>query len=229
MEKVIQYIEVNKCKPSKYSEYEDVNLMGRWIACQLYNSKNRINIMKCNHVYEKWMLFINKYNTYFTIGEQQWMNMFEKVKEYIDTQHCKPHILSKDDNIKKMGTWIIIQQKNAKKRAQIMMSEEIYIKWMEFIDLYKIHFLTQEENWHKMFEKVKEYINMNKCRPSASSKDNYIKTMRRWINRQQIDCKKRLYVMSSEEIYNKWTEFINLNLEIFQTKEQYFDHILKKK
>jgi hypothetical protein len=92
-----------------------------------------------------------------------------------------------------------------------MKKEEIYKQWTNFIndDKYKEYFLDNDIVWYNTLEKVKKYIDENKKRPSCMSKDKEIKTLGVWISTQQNNYKTKSYIMSSEEIYNQWTDFIN--------------------
>ena len=63
---------------------------------------------------------------------------------------------------------------------------------------------------------------MNNKRPSDSDKNSDIKQLGSWINTQQQNYKNKKQIMSNEEIYNKWTEFINDKkyISYFQSNEE---------
>jgi len=88
-----------------------------------------------------------------------------------------------------------------------MKNEEIYNKWTEFINNYKIY--SNEDSWIESLNQVKKYIDENNKRPSSTDKNTGIKTLGSWISKQQTNYKKKEEIMKNEEIYNKWTEFIN--------------------
>jgi len=83
--------------------------------------------------------------------------------------------------------------------------------WTEFINNneYNKYFITSEEKWTNIFNEVKKYINENNTRPSCHSQNNNIKRLGAWIISQQCKYKTNKEIMKNEEIYNKWTEFIN--------------------
>jgi hypothetical protein len=60
-----------------------------------------------------------------------------------------------------------------------------------------------------MLERVTQYIDTNNKRPTERDKNSNIKKLGGWICHQQRNYKKKKHIMSNEEIYNKWTEFIN--------------------
>ena len=97
-----------------------------------------------------------------------------------------------------------------------MQNEIIRKKWEEFINSkYKIYFLSNEEEWINKLDEVKKYINKYNKTPSTHDKDEDIKQIGIWISKQKtnynIDINKCKEGIKNEEIYNKWTEFINDN------------------
>ena len=60
-----------------------------------------------------------------------------------------------------------------------------------------------------MMERVKQYIDTNNKIPSYSDKDSNIKKLVKWIGTQKKNYKNKEQIMTNQEIYNKWTEFIN--------------------
>jgi hypothetical protein len=112
---------------------------------------------------------------------------------------------------KKLGSWLLNQQENYKKKLQIMKNEEIYNKWTEFINdsIYKVYFISNKDNWIDILNKVKLYIDTTNKRPSSGDKIKEIKKLGQWICDQKKNYNNKKYIMKNEEIYNKWTEFIN--------------------
>ena len=92
-----------------------------------------------------------------------------------------------------------------------MKNEEIYNKRNEFINdpKYINYFQSLEDNWMEIFNKVIQYIDINNKRPLQKDKDKIIKTLGQWISNQSLNYKKKEKLMKKEEIYNKWTNFIN--------------------
>jgi len=90
-----------------------------------------------------------------------------------------------------------------------MKEKNIRIIWDKFIEKYKIYFESNEEVWNDTLQKVINYINENNKRPSMVNKNIDIKNLGKWIGTQQTNYKNKINIMSNQEIYNKWTEFIN--------------------
>jgi hypothetical protein len=96
-----------------------------------------------------------------------------------------------------------------------MKDTNIRIKWEQFIDEYKEYMLNNKELWITNLEKVKKYINENKCRPSCHSKDNDIKQLGQWIHNQQTNYNKNEKIMKDTNIRIKWEQFIDEYKEYF--------------
>jgi hypothetical protein len=209
LKKVINYINENKKIPSRS---EDIKI-SNWIRTQNGNFKKRFKIMKNEEIYNKWTNFINddKYKEYFLDNDIIWNNNLVNVKKYIDDNNKRPSKHDKSIEIKNLGSWVSAQQNNYKTKSHIMSSEEIYNKWTDFIndDKYKEYFLDNDIVWSNTLEKVKNYIDDNKKRPPGCGKDKEIKTLGKWISTQQNKYKTRKEIMKTEEVYNKWTDFIN--------------------
>ena len=92
-----------------------------------------------------------------------------------------------------------------------MKDENIYNTWTEFInsDKYNIYFQSQYEYFIINLNKLKIYINENRKRPQRKDKDENIKVLGNWMNTEIINYNKKQKNMKDENIYNKWTEFIN--------------------
>ena len=90
-----------------------------------------------------------------------------------------------------------------------MKNKEIYNLWTEFINdyKYKIYFMSNEDIWIETLDELKHYINVNNKKPSHIDKS--LKKLYNFINTQKLNYKNKEYIMKNEEIYNKWTEFIN--------------------
>ena len=69
--------------------------------------------------------------------------------------------------------------------------------------------LNSEEIWNDKLNRVKKYIDENNKRPSSIDKNKEIKQLGQWILNQTGNYKNKEQIMKNEEIYKKWTEFIN--------------------
>jgi len=212
LEQVKIYIDKNNIRPSQCNKDKQIKYLGKWISHQITNYNKKKDIMKNEIIYNKWTEFINNpnYKKYFQSNENDWNDSFEEVRIYIDTNNKRPSAASKNKKINKLGHWIGIQKKNYIPKTQIMSNEIIYNKWTEFIKStkYKKYFESSEDKWLETLNDVKQYINTNNKRPSGYKNSN-VKTLALWIGHQQYNYNKKKEIMKNEEIYNKWTEFIN--------------------
>jgi hypothetical protein len=100
-----------------------------------------------------------------------WKNNLNLVKNYIDENKMKPTESSKNNEIKKLGTWLGDQNQNYKNNKKIMKEKNIREIYENFIKEYKEYFISNEELWNNNLNLVKNYIDENKMRPSGSSKN----------------------------------------------------------
>ena len=213
LEEVKKYIDENGKRPSYKDKIENIKKLGKWIGRQVTNYIKKENIMFNNDIYNKWTEFINdeKYKQYFMSNEELWNEKFNQVKKYIDDNNEIPFQKDINIRIRQLGEWIGTQTQNYKKIEHIMINDDIYNKWTEFIndEKYKQYFMSNEELWNEKFNQVKKYIDNNNKRPLYRDKNENIKKLGVWISSQQNNYKKKDRIMSNNDIYNKWTEFIN--------------------
>ena len=208
---VKKYIDENNKLPSTHDKNNEIKSLGSWINTQLYNYKNKINIMKEENIYNLWTEFINdsKYKKYFEDNTTLWINKLNEVKKYIDENNKRPY--EKHNETKILGKWVSTQIQNHKNKKQIMGDENIYNLWTNFINnnKYKEYFEDNSISWINKLNEIKKYIDENKKRPSTHAENNEIKSLGKWLSMQFHSYKNKIYIMKDENIYNLWTEFIN--------------------
>jgi len=209
LDKVKQYIDTNNKRPSNHDKNKQIKSLGCWIGRQKTNYKDKKQIMSDPNICKKWEEFIDKYQKHFMSNEEQWNCMLERVTQYIEHNDKRPSHRDKNKQIKSLGYWIGSQQKNYNKKNNSMSNSDIRKKWEKFIDKYKKHFMSNEEHWNGMMERVTQYIEKNDKRPAQSDKCKDIQQLGNWIMTQLNNYKNKKQIMSNEEIYKKWTEFIN--------------------
>ena len=213
LEEVKKYIDENNKRPSSLDDNKYIKQLSLWINTHIQNYKNNKGIMIKKEIYNNWFQFINsdKYKEYFISYEEKWYNNFNAVKQYILKNKKRPNCKDNDNDIRKLGQWLTHQPNYYKNKEQIMTNENIYNEWGKFInsDKYKKYFISNEENWYNTFTIIKDYININKKRPCKRHTDYNIKKLGLWFNTQINNYKNRKQIMTNDEIYNEWTEFIN--------------------
>jgi superfamily II DNA or RNA helicase len=212
LDEVKEYIINNKKRPTR----KDNKKLGEWISHQKHNYKKKTRIMSIDEIYNEWTDFIEEYKEYFMTNEDQWCNNLQQVKNYMNANEQKP-------SDKTLCVWIQNQQTNYKKKINIMSIEEIYDEWTEFMndEKYKHFMMTNEDKWRNNLQQVKDYIDDNKQRPID-------KILSFWIQNQQKNYKKKTFIMSIEEIYNEWTDFVEEYKEYMVTNEDKWHNTLQQ-
>ena len=210
LNKVKEYINKNKKRPSIHNKDKEIQKLGRWTSLQQANYKKKKEAIKDDNICYEWTEFINEYQEYFKSNEKSneeiWYDNLKKVKKYIDNNNKKPAESDKDEEIQKLGKWISLQQLNYNKKT--MKDENIYSEWSQFTIEYHKYFLNIHDKWYNSLNEVKKYIDKNEKKPTISNKDNEIKKLGRWINLQQANYKKRKKVFIDDNICYEWSQFM---------------------
>lgn len=209
LENVKEYI--NKYKKLPLGKTNDINInrLAHWIYDQNTNYRKKRYIMENNNIYNKWTNFIDNYKEYFLDNNTIWLNKLEDVKTYINKYKERPSKHNENECIKHLGSWISTQITNYKSKSCIMVNEDIYNKWTDFINDYKDYFLDNNIIWLNNLDKVKKYIDKYKKKPCKYHEENDIKQLCLWINTQKHKYKYKIQIMQEKYIYNAWTAFIN--------------------
>jgi superfamily II DNA or RNA helicase len=159
-----------------------------------------------------------------------WINMLEKVKEYIDKYGKRPNGYDKNNKeIQKLGSWPGRQTMLYKNNKGIMKKIKVRKLWEKFIIDYKDYFMSNIESWIYMLNSVKEYIDKYGKRPDGNDKKNKeIRQMGRWINTQQENYKKNKSCMKNNKIKKLWEKFVEEYKQYFFTVNQKWKIKLKK-
>lgn len=207
--KLEKYINKHKRRPTYHDKNPEIRTLGSWTNRQHRIYAKRINIMKNKKIRKKWKEFLDKYKNYFQSANEIWHDTLLQVKKYIDKHGHKPKQTSKNLEIKTIAVWLGRQQKNYNDKIHCMKQQEIRNAWKEFIKKYKQHFMSNEENWYMMLNKIKEYINEHEQRPTTFDKNQEVKTMANWINTQNRNYAKKIQIMKNKDILKQWEEFNN--------------------
>ena len=213
LELVITYIDINNKRPSSTDKNNETKILGTWISTQIKNYGKKEYIMKNEIIYDTWDKFIKneQYKKYFLSNEEQWFINFNSVKKHIDTYNERPSSTNEDFVTKILGTWMLAQISNYRKKTEIMKTEIIYNTWDGFIknEQYKKYFLSNEEQWFINFDSVKKHIDIHNEKPSLHSENKEFKFLGKWISHQITKYNKKTQIMKTKIIYDMWTEFIH--------------------
>ena len=151
-----------------------------------------------------------------------WMNMLEKVKEYIDENGVRPSSSDKNKDTVKMGKWIYTQLNNHKNKTYAMKDDIIRKIFEDFLDKYKKCFLTNDEQWTLRLQQVKAYIDENKKRPLQFDKDKNVQQMSSWLSRQLANYDNQKHIMINENLRKVFSEFLNEYKKYFTSSEEHW-------
>jgi superfamily II DNA or RNA helicase len=214
LEELKEFIDKNNKRPNFHDKNKYNRQLGQWIVSNQFKYKK--GIMTNEDIYNKWTEFINddKYNKYFEDNITRWYNNLESLKQYIDINNRRPPSTYKLTNIS-LNQWIHENKHNYQQKEHIMKNEEIYNTWTEFINEYNKYLGNNETIWYYKLNNVKKYINANQKKPNREDINDEIKSLSNWIRTQQSNYKLKKNIMIINEIYNKWTDFINEYKEYF--------------
>jgi superfamily II DNA or RNA helicase len=235
LDKLKTFIDENKRKPmpldrhkSKNTEYSEENKLGEWVSGNQKCFNNKTGGMKNISRYNLWNTFLCDYSTYYKKNDDKWIEQFNNLKYFFDTNKKRPNKDGTNLTEKKLGNWMTKQIKNYKNKLQIMKVEDTYNLWTNLMSEYTEYFGSDEDKWKNNLLQVDTYISINKERPSYSSyldhwlidnKQSYIN--KTWMIQERYKLwetfmqKNYQYIMSSDERwesnFNELIMFINSN------------------
>jgi superfamily II DNA or RNA helicase len=212
LNEIKKYIDENNKRPSCFDKNITIKKLGKWLSHQQQNYKKNVQTIKEDSIVIFWEEFLSdeKYKKYFVDNTTLWFNKLKEVKKYIDENNKIPSGHNKDNNIKKLGNWLLKQKTNYKNNLRTMKKDIVRKYWENFISdvKYKEYFEDNETQWIIILNEVKKYIDENNKRPSETNKDINIKKLGQWISYQQGSYKKLSNIMKEENIRKLWEDFI---------------------
>jgi ribosomal RNA-processing protein 8 len=147
-----------------------------------------------------------------------WMNMLEKVKKYIDENGKRPAKESKNNIVKKIGIWLGTQIYTHKRNISIMKNIKIRNCWETFIKNYNEYFITKKDLWLKNFIELEKFINDNKIIPSISLISDFAeKKIFNWMCSQKQNYNQNRGFVKDENLKKKWVELIKKYPQIIKS------------
>jgi len=200
------YINKYNKKPTECSKDKNIKKLAKWIFFQFTTYSTKKYAMSNETLRNKWEEFAIEYKDYFVKNDENWVNILNEVKEYININKKRP--IESTLNGKKLSTWIIRQNNNYKDNKFAMSDNSLRILWEEFKEEYKDYLLTSNEIWLRTLEEVKIYIDNNEKKPTESNKDKEIRRLGYWIVHQRTNYGAKKYIMSNPEFRTIWDKFI---------------------
>jgi superfamily II DNA or RNA helicase len=223
LDKLKTFIDKNKRKPmnidrhkSKNTEYSEENKLGEWVSGNQKCFNKKTFGMKNISRYNLWKTFLCDYSKYYKKNEDKWIEKFNNLKYFFDTNKKRPN---KDGIIlteKKLGQWMTNQIKNHKNKLQKMKDEDTYNLWSNLMIEYAEYFGSDEDKWKNNLLQVNTYISINKERPSYSS----------YLGHWLID-NKQSYINKTwviQERYKLWQTFIQKNYQYIMSSDERWEY-----
>lgn len=219
LDAVRTYMKDEKKRPSEISNDDVVRKLAKWIKNQQHHYVHKERIMKNETISQEWETFVKEFQQYFLSVNEKWYRNLDAVKTYMKDEKKRPSEKSKNDTIKKMGKWINDQQSNYANQKMIMKNDTIRKEWETFVKESQQYFVSDDEKWKKNLDAVKTYMSTEKKRPSQASKDDTIKKLAEWMNKQQQNYAKQEYRMKDESIRQEWETFVEEFQQYFKKRK----------
>jgi len=217
-EELKSFIDANERRP--YCKIQVEKQLGNWLSDQQKYYKKKTMGMKHTKRYNLWTQFLEDYKEYFVSNEETWIQKFEELKSFIDSNNRTPTETSKILYESQLGGWLTHQKQNYKKKTVGMKDAKRYNLWSQFLEDYNEYLLTGKELWFKNFENLKIFINENKRRPLLTSKNQEENQLGSWLCNQLHCYKNKTQRMKDEELYKLWDQFVKDYKEYLLTSEE---------
>jgi hypothetical protein len=202
---VKNYMNINKGSPSRYSKNDYEKDLGSWLVTQKENYNKSKKMFTYENINKIWNNFLLEFKKYLLNNEEKWYDKFDNLEKYIEENGKLPiHKQSEKDSL---GLWVTTQNKNYRKKSQIMEKKEIYELWADFLKKNYLLFLTKEELWNNDLFLVKEFIDKNGNRPKKNSEDIEEKRLGNWLVHQIQNFKNEKNNMKDNNIKKEFSNF----------------------
>lgn len=235
--KLKEFIDNNNKKPSLLKSDEDQWKLKKWISHQEEHYEKRDqNYKDESRIYNEWKQFIEseKYGKYFikNTNVDDWINKLNNVKRYIDENKKRPNEKSKNAVESANGKWLSDAIYNCRNDKYLFKNDDVKRIFKEFINEYKEYIKSDIDNpneeWKKVLNDVKKFIETNKKRPSESSTGYEEKKLAKWVSRSIQNFKNKDDNMKNKEICLIWEQFIKDYPEYFKDGKDIWSETLNK-
>lgn len=135
-----------------------------------------------------------------------WNERLEELRTFLEREKRRPNIKTE----KRLANWLFNNLNNYRKKIKNMKDENKYKLFSVLLDTYKELLKTKDETWLINLQLLKEFININKRKPSQSIVHE--KKLSEWMGDQH----KRTHT----GIRLEWYEFIEEYKDYFKTEDE---------
>ena len=207
-----EFIDKHSTMPKK-----DTNqTLHSWFYTQKTNYKNQNKRMSDFKKRYEWDKFINDYKKYFNTFDDEWYQNYEKLECIIKYTKLLPNV--KNNNF--IYNWYHTQNKQYSSITHSMKDKKKYNLWKNFLEKNKNIIQSKskiKEQWLINFEKLKEFIDSEKKRPTQQSKKSTERSLGIWLSRNIQQYKNKTKGMKDTNRYSQWSQFL-------EEYKQYFDN-----
>ena len=198
-EELKQFIVDNKRTPNTSLKEEcEEKYIGLWYSTQKTNYKTKTRLMKIPQIYNDWTQFKNHFGGFIENRYETWEQNFEELEIFIETNKRRP--CQSITNEKKLEKWMSHQKTNYINKWNIMKEDTYSKKWETFYEQNK-QYLNKDEKWFQTLETLKNFIDINKNKPTNSK-------LNTWAKHNNKNYKEKTQNMGDNDIYNSWNDFI---------------------
>ena len=155
-------------------------------------------------------------------GVNGWMEKYEEVIKFFDTEKKRPRSDLTDKNQKKLSAWLRGNTNDYKNKKSNVFNKKYVKLWEDLVLKYECYFpnLNLEEKWYVMFDKVKKYMITTNRKPYNQSLESQEKEYGLWLTKELNSFKLKIHLMKNDNIYKVFSEFIIINKELFKNNEE---------
>lgn len=179
--KVRIFIENNKRYPSRYAKNIEERNIANWVTSQK-RAKNNKGGYKMTPERERLLESLPNWTWISKDKKETWEGNFQLLKEFVEKYDRYPSAFSSDISELKLERWVRRNRRVKKGGRSYRLTLEREKK-LESLPNWKWDVLA--ENWNKIFESVKHFVEENDRYPSKHTGDSLEKTLSRWVSRQR--------------------------------------------
>jgi superfamily II DNA or RNA helicase len=220
LQMVKDYIHKYNRTPSSTDKIVSIRQLACWFKRhkQFYN--NNMYMYKNPDVRKIWDAFMCENYELLKSDNEIWKCTFSQVEDYVSKKNKFPSSESKDENIKKLGIWVLAQKSNYKSKTNNMKRPEIKQIWEEFMYKNPKLFRNNQEKWVDYLHELDVYIQKYDKLPSEDDKDKEVSILASWVYDQKYRYKKQTCIMKDESIRKQWLTFTEKYAKYFMSNEE---------
>lgn len=160
--------------------------------------------------------------------EDLWDEKLEKVKDFLKENDRLPSQKASDPQEKFWGSWVSVQKKNYKNRAQGMQDIIRCTKWEALVQEYAVLFQTKDDVWDEMLKQTKTFIEKYDKLPSRTSMSQNGTSLGGWVHQQVTSYNTNRHKMKDLSRRQQWKEFVQEYSHLFKDLDEVWDEMLYK-